>query len=252
MINTTFPSRLISFIKKNNFLPQDSDISSSFAGTDTKKKYEESLKSEDRNWFYRENPIQYELNKQKYRAPDFNSIDWANSIVVFGCSNVFGLGLHTEDTITQQLEKITGINVVNMGAPGSSMKFSLYNSIILSNGFPTPKAVVQVWTHPDRIPLFRRFSVTNQGSWNKEKHSYFSAFAQVESNIVTNAILDSMTCKNVWSSRTKYYECTLFGKTHDVLQCDYHKIVDVARDLIHPGRITSRTVAESIAKNLNL
>jgi hypothetical protein len=242
----TFPFKLSSCILKGKFLPQATTVSKNYVGSDTEKLYKKNLSIQPDTWYYKNNNIEYNLNKHKYRTTEFDKIDWANSIVIFGCSNVFGLGLHTEDTVSNQLSELTNLNVVNMGAPASSMKYSLYNSVILANKYPTPIMVVQLWTSIDRMVHFNRYDINHEGSWNTNEHSYLNN----TQNAICNSILDNMTSKNLWSTRTKYYDCTFFKHTHETIGCDYVKPVDFARDLHHPGRQSMKNIAELIAKKL--
>lgn len=242
----TFPFKLSSYILKNKFLPQSTKVGKNYFGSDTVKLYNKNLASQPDSWYYKDNQIEYNVNKHNYRTVEFDNIDWANSIVLFGCSNVFGLGLHTQDTISVQLTKLTGLNVVNMGAPASSMKYSLYNSVILANGYPTPLMVVQLWTSIDRMVHFNRYDINHEGNWNTNINSYMNNVH----NMTCNGILDSVTSKNLWTTRTKYYDCTFFKHTHDTIGCDYIKQVDYGRDLHHPGIQSAKNAAELIASKL--
>jgi hypothetical protein len=236
-------------IKKHQFLPVDYKIDKYFSGTDTKKLFKENLKTQPDDWIYRNRKITYTLNSRGYRTNEFKKIDWANSIVVFGCSNVFGIGLDDQDTICKQLEKITGIPVVNMGVGGSSITFSLHNAIILRDGYPTPKAVVNLWPGPDRTVYYYKNKVENCGVWNAVPNGYMDVWTSDESHGMTHALLASITSKHLWAN-TSYYEASFWMENSKLMNCDFLLFLDYARDLSHPGIKTSQAVAEQIAKNI--
>jgi hypothetical protein len=249
MQNYLIFNTIASLIKKNQFLPVDDNTSSDFGGTDTKKLLEKNLKTQTSNWEYRNKPVRYTINSRGYRTAEFKNIDWANSIVIFGCSNVFGVGLDDEDTISSQLEKITGIPLVNLGASGSSMTYSLHNSIILKDGYPTPKAVVHIWTDYHRTVYYRRNRIESHGSWNLEKNNYMDVWSNSNHHSATHGLMASITSKHLWSN-TSYYEASFWNETANSINCDYLKTEDYARDLIHPGIKTARNTAIKIADNL--
>ena len=85
-----------------------------------------------------------EVNSLGYRTVDFNKVVWNDSIVIFGCSYVFGVGLFNNETISNQLQELIGRPVINMGVPASSMSYAFFNQLALSNS--KPYAVVNLWT----------------------------------------------------------------------------------------------------------
>jgi hypothetical protein len=150
------------------------------------------------------------------------------------------------------LEQITGIPVINMGAPGSSPTFSLHNSGILSAKYPNPKAVVYGWSSQYRCPFYTKNEVIHCGNWLKDSKKMGESWNSNEEHPAVNLKLSSIISKEMWNNRTKYYEFTFFKTVSDVLNCDYIKQVDYARDLGHSGKETNKIAAETIAKNLNL
>ena len=64
---------------------------------------------------YKDKTLNYTINRiQGYRAKEFTDIDWSNSVLFFGCSWVFGVGIDDPiltDIFTQQ----TGLDAVNLG-----------------------------------------------------------------------------------------------------------------------------------------
>lgn len=254
MFDHIFSPNLIESIKNKNFIPHDTDFSGkifNFCGEDSSKNLEKNMKSQPSCWYYKTNSVTYTVNDHKYRAIEFKDIDWANSIVVFGCSNVFGVGITDDDTITSQLSKLVNMPVINMGAPASSIDFSLYNSIILNEFYPTPKAIIHIWTGPHRATHFQTKKANCYGTWAiEENESWKNSWFHEDTHSRIHAMFASMISKQIWSTKTKYYEASFFKDTSEVMRCDFFEKIDYARDLSHPGIKTALLTAELIAKKL--
>lgn len=230
--------------------------SCTFYDKDSKELYIKNLKKQAPNWKYRSKPITYKLNSDYYRTAEFNKIPWSDSIVIFGCSNVFGVGVATDETIAAQLSKITGIPTINMGVPGSSPQFSLYNSAILKQVYPKPKAVVFGWSSANRCTLFRYddkdFYVENCGPWSSDSGDLGKAWARFDSNIDIHFKMTRLIAQQMWSD-VKYEDFTLFpGNIKFISDCNLFKIVDYGRDCSHPGEETNNNIAKYLATKLNL
>lgn len=193
----------------------------------------------------------YKLNSHGYRTQEFDDIDWENAVVIFGCSNVYGVGLEEDETICSQLSKEINRPVVNMVVPGPSMQYSLYNSVILNEFYPTPHSVVQIWTMPERTVEFSRYNVHQYGTWNIEKNSYMDLWSKSKTNVDVSALFCSMISKQIWESKTNYTEISFFPKTSYLLKCDFIRTIDVARDNLHPGVQTAKKTALKIKENLS-
>lgn len=237
--------------KKNQFLLTNSFDSEYFSGTDTKELYERNLLSQSKNWYYRNNPVRYTLNSWGYRTKEFKNIDWANSVVLFGDSFVFGVGVDDRETISYQLEQIIGRPVINMGVGGTSMCYSLNNSSILRDGYPTPKAVVHLWTNYDRTTFYRKRSLISCGAWNVGDFSFTKEWTSDVHHGMTNALFIAKISRWLWKD-TKYFEASYFKETAKLLKCPYIETLDKARDIIHAGKESHLKAAKTIAKVLGL
>lgn len=238
-------------IKKGKFLPLTTKRSSAWAGgSDSKKNFDKNLNIQGKKWEYFNKSVTYTQNKNGYRTYDFDAIDWKNSIVIFGCSNVFGVGLDDSDTISYQLSKKINLPVINMGAPGTSIMFSFHNNLILKNHYPTPRAVVNLWTNYDRCVYYKRFNTLELGSWTPND-PYYKEWTLSESNSIVQGYFCLIAARNLWNN-TKYYEASMFEETAKKFDIDYIHRLDYARDLIHCGSKTSIYAAEKIAKELNV
>ena len=252
-------------IKSGDFLPcydqshflsdVDYDIlgprTRAFSGTDSSELYQANLITQPLDWKYRNQPVKYSVNKQGYRTQDFSTIDWKEAVVIFGCSMVFGVGVDDSDTISNQLSKIINRPVINMGAPSTSITYQLHNSIIFNANYPTPKAVVQLWTAVDRTLYYHDNHIVNHGSWDFEQNDYMEQWALSESHAQVHAMLASTTSKKLWKD-IEYIEASFSTFTATLLDCQLIPINDRARDLIHPGEKSIKTAAELIANNLDI
>ena len=223
-----------------------------YFASDTRENYQNNLKKQPKHWHYRNKKIYYKHNSQGYRTKEFDEIDWSKSIVVFGCSIVYGVGLAEDETVCYHLEQITGKPVVNLGAPGSSIAFSTYNQVALHEINPEPLAVVNVWTAPERTTYFEKNQAIDVGPWNSLEHRFqkmFTIWALCDSNPMGHAWMHRRTCQQLWQ-KTLQFECTFFPRLHfDVLKLE---AVDQARDLMHPGNKSMYQAAKKIAQGLEL
>jgi len=240
---------LIEKIRKGQFLTVDtSSINKNFAVSDTEELFNHNLKIMPQDWFYRTNPVNYTVNSQGYRTEEFEKIDWAQSVVIFGCSTVFGTGVSDDHTIDYFLSKILGIPVINLGVASTSIAYSLHNSLILSEYYPTPKAVVNLWTEYSRTAYYLDNRVDNKGVWTEDH--FTQEWLHYDSNSATHAIFAQMTSHLLWKNKSAYYEASFFPGTAILFHCDHLPVFDQARDLIHYGRKTNKMIAEKIAYNL--
>ena len=220
-----------------------------FSGTDSPETFEKNLKTQPHDWHYRTKEIEYKINSNGYRSLEWKDIDWKEAVVIFGCSNVLGIGLAEDETISHQLSLLMDRPVVNLGGPGVSFDFSFYNSIILSEYYPTPYAVIDLWTGTDRCTYFDKTEIKNCGIW--EEHPYFTEYIKNDTHSMLRAKFISMANKNLWKSRCRYYSASFFDRSAYYTDSDWLQIDNQARDLIHPGRKNAKDMARLIARNIS-
>jgi hypothetical protein len=195
----------------------------------------------------------YSVNSDGYRTLEFDAVDWPNSIVMFGCSMVFGEALDEKHTIAYQLSKLLNCPVINMGVIGSSIQHSVHNQIILKQNYPTPRAVVNIWTEYSRCTLYSDNILNTFGPWNTEKGSYGDIWNANTVNAQVNALLMQAVSRQLWHT-TKHYEATFFRSTQGVLDCEqlngHLTKTDYATDGQHPGPLATRAVSELLAEAL--
>jgi hypothetical protein len=240
---------LIENINQGKFLPvETSAINSKFAVSDTEELFLQNLKRMPKDWYYSHNEVNYTVNSQGYRTQEFDTIDWANSVVILGCSTVFGTGVDNQHTIDNFLSELLDIPVINLGVSSTSIIYSLHNSLILNQHYPTPRAVVHLWTDYSRTAYYLDDRVDNKGAWNED--SFTNEWLHHDSNSATHALFAQMTSHQLWKEKTSYYEATFFPSTAHLFKCEHLSVFDQARDLIHYGRKTNKAIAEKIAFNI--
>ena len=238
---------ILEVIQKGEFLPQDFSGNIHYIDGDSKNLYEKNLLKMPDDWEYRNKIIKYTTNKEKYRTIEFDKVDWASSIVLFGCSNVFGIGLDDKDTISHNLSNLSSRPVINMGSPGTSIKHCFHNNLILKNHYSTPYAVINLWPIYSRDMKYSEKSILNVGSWNYN-FEYAKAVMSDDYHLLTEGYQHITATRNIWD--TKYIDLTLFKENIKYYNLDYVEIIDKARDLLHPGSQTSKLVAEYIMSRL--
>ena len=115
--------------------------------TDSLQKFKETTHEHDP---YKDYKNFYSSNSNGYREKEWDTIDWSNSVLCFGCSHIDGIGLSFEDSIRGQIEKHSGLKTVNLAAGGFSIKSMLQNTIAVKKAGIVPKAVVLAYTHLGR------------------------------------------------------------------------------------------------------
>jgi hypothetical protein len=197
------------------------------------------------------------LNSLNYRAPEFSDINWQESVVIFGCSNVFGAGLTDNETIPYQLEKLLKRPVVNMGVPSSSIAYSVFNQTILAESNQSPYAVINLWTSINRITYFYEKEPCHIGPWTarytntnifiRSIKSVFDAWNIDDINPSLQSIFLQKMSEIIWKD-TKHFQGTFFPNTSDALNVELFHCKDYASDNLHPGPLTAQAVAEQLAQ----
>lgn len=213
------------------------------------------LKTKDESWYYWERDIEYTVNSDFYRNPfEFSEVDWSNAIVLYGCSRTMGAGLTDEDTIRSYLSQYTDRPVVNMGSAGTSMAWSFHNACIQGTFYPSPWAVINIWTSIYRIVEYTSEpgGLNNLGPWHvARKGDLLDMYTKHSENPIRWAQFYSMASKLMWKD-CRYLEYSSFKETITALDCKELPTIDSARDITHPGRESAKLTAQIIAKDLGL
>jgi hypothetical protein len=213
--------------------------------SDSENNYKKNHATLGDSWEYHNKKISYVLNEGGFRTKTVDSIDWKNSVVVFGCSNMFGTGLAEEDTVAAQLEKKLNIPVINLAISGSAVDLAAINSLILHENYPKPKAIVHVWTQESRYSDFKSFKTNNVA-----KHGPWLSNYIIDLNWAERSKFYILADRVLWKNQVPYYEASWFENSAKIYGVDFLETVDRARDLSHPGRISAQSAAEKIAAGL--
>lgn len=209
----------------------------------SQKQYRKNRKILGPDWYYYDKEITFEFNSRGFRAPEFDTIDWANSVVVLGDSFTSGVGNLIEDIATTLLQDMLGMPVINLGISGSGIDVACWNSLLLHETYPCPRAVVQLWSgihryaevKADQINHFmphERAFCTRKHNWKERNKMY----------VLADRVL--------WKDKLPYYEASMFDCAASALDVDFLKTLDLGRDLAHWGPESNIVVAETIATNL--
>jgi len=232
--------------------------------TDDEESFAKNLLKAPIDWPYRNKTVTYTINTHGYRAPEWDQIDWKNSIVLFGCSCTYGVGVSDEETIHYHLEKLTGRPVINLGVPGGSNSLMIQNAVNLLEYFPIPYAVANIWSSTNRFRFFTGQSYIELGPWTLSfTYQSLTKFTKSLCNVnelwkqtfidpIHEAVLshyEGRIGKCLWQDKTKYTSLSFFPKTAKYINADKFYLSDrLARDLRHPSENNFKQVAEYLAE----
>lgn len=221
---------------------------------DDQATFESNLKTQPAEWMWRNREVKYTVNSQHYRCPEWNDIDWTNSVLMLGCSMVFGLGLDDEQTITASLSRKLEMPVINLGVTGTSAMFQWINTTKLIEQCVTPKRVIYIWPHHFRVTdILGSTEHKTCGRWNFKTHDLARAWndRDVHSLEYVKLCIDSTTQQ--WRCPTNHYTFCLDTGTYlpNVHRFGFSEYIDYSRDTQHPGPRTIETWAEKIVEDIN-
>lgn len=247
-----------------------------FWATDSRTLFEYNLKHQPEDWIYRTKPVHYSINSQGYRCPEFDQVDWNNSILMFGCSNIFGTGVDDNEIISSLVSKQLNMPVINLAVCGSDDLLHFINSNILYEAGVRPRAVVYIWPGIYRISeLLGNNKVKNWGSWNCQINNWATGWITNEVHTFEFLNYLSLAVNNLWDCPILEYNCYLhggddgrelngwLGGTHRLLTTDewptikgWGHVIDPARDIgrdgnYHPGIQTHRSWADAVLRDFD-
>ena len=199
----------------------------------------------------------YETNSQGYRCPEFESIDWANSVVVFGCSQTFGISLlDYKDTVSHQLSLLLDCPVINLGMGASGYGYQWINSTILKSYGIVPKAAVYLWPEHSRQIIFYGNDVLSDhcavGWWSIQPDSDLTniGIASVADKFHGTAMAhyQSESVRTLWNIPVVQYSWAPPVPNEHIKIMNFP--IDFAEDGLHPGLETNKLRASIIANDL--
>lgn len=244
------------YFGENEQLPTDQ-----FVPSDNPEKFSKNLLKQPSDWKYRSKPITYNVNSCGYRTNEWADIDWKNSIVIFGCSCVYGVGVAEDETISHFLEKNTNVPVINMGYPGGSNDLILENIVnLLEFVGPDniPKNIIIGWTTTDRFLYYAERQTYDVGPWalnntDKMKELYMSLYEDPY-NEMFRAQSIARTTRQLLKGKTNLVEFSFFPASAHYMRMKLptFPMHDKARDLMHPGEKVCKEVADTLMEYINV
>ena len=244
-----------------------------FYSNDTSERFIQNLEIMPDNWHYRTKDVTYTFNKQGYRCVDLDNVDWSNSVVMFGCSELMGTGLADDERICYHLEKLLNVPVINLGKAGTSVHFSYVNNLTLYKKCKSPLGVINQWTEVSRESYYAvdRYvtALNNHITYQTKNYNMLKSLFQFDlddwdHNRDMQAVCLINGVQNMWDGKTSYVDSTWNDHTGELLGCYLIDQVDDARDCYkggnmfedsiagHIGPETARQTAEKYANLLNL
>jgi len=190
--------------------------------------------------------IEYDLNSQGFRAPEFDQIDWANSLVILGCSHVFGVGVDQSQTLSDQFSRIINRPVVNMGVSSASNWISYMNLLQLLE-HKKPWGVVFCWTDHHRIAQFTDDSVRHLGPFNDQDGLYTNWNQHEQQSQIHTLMIKKSLDLITAEMNIPLFHCSRFGKTADLVGCFRIRMIDQANDDLHPGEKSNLAAARCLS-----
>jgi hypothetical protein len=185
--------------------------------------------------------IEYRFNNDGFRGQEIDN----SECLCFGCSFTMGTGIHEESTWPAQLSKIINASVANLGHAGSSndsaLRFALHY-------VPKLKPKIAVWLQTDmfRLEIIDEHArivdnvIINHLKNSPYQNDYFiKQWSLNEINQQLNLLKNTLAFKQICQENNT--KCIIVSRD-DVLH------LDMARDLMHPGRESNKKLAESIAQ----
>lgn len=193
----------------------------------------------------------YNVNSLGYRSAEFDTVDWANSYVIQGCSAVFGIGTTDDTRITSYyLSRLLDSPVINLGVPAAGMEVQYLNALEIINNNIKPKGVFIIYPGMDRYTLYTNGTREHVGPWSEEKKLLW----MMNNNSRQHNLNLVLGYRTMW----KLYGVDLFEWSHHGSNRDFCNEVitwdgflDFGNDGQHWGAKTSQAVAEILFNQVN-
>lgn len=205
-------------------------------------------------------PILYRANNSGWRSDHFTADP---SIVFFGCSFTYGVGMHEDDIWPTRVSNHFNMKCCNLGTPAQNLSASsLYTSLWMENEIPNAKAFVIKLQAPNRITFYMPDEPRNKEGtmylWNLTHSIADLQPNQVEKNFLkrlitsvkpTSQLMDLKDLILITSYAEKHNIPVIFA---DSTQDKYFNKPGehVARDWGHPGIEWQDAMTNSTIKQL--
>jgi len=198
----------------------------------------------------------YNINSQGYRCPEFETINWEESILLFGCSQTFGIGCPDSDTVATQLQLMRNRPVITLAQGATGYAFNWINSTILKGCGVKPYAAVYMWPEHSRQVVFNNsnyFDQQNIGHWNitpdSDRTDLGVALTMNENHGTAMAYYYSTNLEVLWDCPTLQYSWAPPFPESGIRKMD-HPMDKAPWDPMHPGIETNKIRANRISQDL--
>lgn len=213
--------------------------------SDNQETYQKNLKNSKafeqlQRLNYVDYTIEYQFNSHGFRTQEFGK---KLDAVCFGCSFTMGTGVRHEHTWPVQLSQLTGLQVANLGHAGSSND-TAYRMARHYLQFLQPKYAIWLQTDAHRIEIIDQsvntvMNILASDNNNLHANNLFIK-TWMSSDINQQINLDKNT-------QAFNYLCDQASVIPIILPHRDIAVLDLARDLQHPGPRSYQRLAEKIS-----
>ena len=236
--------------------PHDRTALPGFYPTDSLRTFAGNLVKQPVEWPWRGQEIRYDLNSDGYRARPWDQTDWARSIVCFGCSMTFGVGVGVEHSWPSLVETISGVPTVNLGIPGSSIQWAWINTVRLILAGIRPRAVVYYWPEPSRSCEFLEPDLALNCGAGQDFQGLPTELGSIGHSWAMRTLHNQEIARHyiqgcLWPHAPQRLDLTWSTGLEGLAEHRLFKI-DRARDDRHPGPKSWQRFAESVVQDLKI
>ena len=201
--------------------------------------------------------IFYQGNSSGYRTKEWQDIDWDKSIVFIGDSATYGHGSAEENTIPKIVEKMTGIECVNLAVPGASSELIINISCVLLNEVDP---YIVVLGHPSMPRIWDPIGSTgNLGPWleytkgfHEESYKLYDNWVRVKQRQIHKCRTNTLTLRTLFKN-TKLIEWTWDQEVADLIDVPYYQYLGHdANNLSRDGYHANKNIHTNIAREITL
>ena len=230
-----------------------------YMGSDTEEAYFKKLRTQPKDWYYRDCNITYVYNSTGHRCHEIDQTDFDNYVLFVGDSHVEGIGLEYEKTFPYLFSQKLGISYYNLGLGGTGSDVTLNNILTWLSRYKKPKYVFAYWSDPTRFVLQSKFIGFDKKNClhavlagserfrfktflvEGDANGYFNSKTYLSKNLIQNV------CDNF---SIPIFNFTLLDPGIKDLGTIICEIVDKARD-DHAGIETNKIIADLLCEEFN-
>lgn len=185
--------------------------------------------------------IEYQFNSHGFRTAEF---DQKIDIMCFGCSFTMGTGLPAKDTWPTKLHDLTGLTVANLGQAGSSNDTAYRMARHYLHVFQ-PKYAIWLQTDPVRLEIIDQSNDTVINILPRDMNNLHADNLFVKTWIASEINHQINLDKNTQAFQQLCHRDSIIPM---ILPRRDLKILDLARDLLHPGTLSHQQLAKKISE----